>query len=88
VQYFDTYKFESKSYHSIQFHYRSIDTWLEGICRSFCTEHEWRNWKVFWVPDKKSIFSSDEIAYDENDMDAPYFDPEGEEEKSTDTDVM
>jgi hypothetical protein len=38
--------------------------------------HEWRNWKVFWVPDKKSIFSSEEDAYDENDMDAPMLDPE------------
>ncbi len=39
--------------------------------------HEWRNWKVFWVPDKKSIFSTDEI-YDENDMDAPMIDDENQ----------
>jgi hypothetical protein len=50
--------------------------------------HEWRNWKVFWVPDKKSIFSSEEDAYDENDMDAPMLDPEQEEEKVTETDAM
>jgi hypothetical protein len=47
--------------------------------------HEWRNWKVFWVPDKKSIFSTDEI-YDENDMDAPMIEDDdqidGEETKS------
>ena len=73
VQYFDSYKFESTSYHSIEFHYRSIDTWLEGVCKSWCSQHEWKNWKVFWVPGKKSIFSSEEI-YDENDMDAPNFD--------------
>ena len=77
MQYFDSYKFESKAYHSIEFHYRSIDTWLEGICRSYCSTHEWRNWKVFWVPDKKSIFSTDEI-YDENDMDAPMIDDENQ----------
>ena len=75
MQYFDSYKFESKAYHSIEFHYRSLDTWLEGVCRSFCPTHKWSNWKVFWVPDKKSIFSSDEI-YDENDMDAPMIDDE------------
>jgi hypothetical protein len=48
--------------------------------------HEWRNWKVFWVPDKKSIFSNEEI-YDENDMDAPMLECDdshecGEESKS------
>jgi hypothetical protein len=30
---------------------------------------------VFWVPDKKSIFSTEEI-YDEHDMDAPLIDSE------------
>lgn len=72
VQYFDSFKFTSTAYHSIEFHYRSIDTWLEGVCRSWCQTHEWKNWKLFWVPDKRSIFSSGETeAYDENDMDAP-----------------
>jgi hypothetical protein len=46
------------------------------VCRSFCDKHEWKNWKVFWVPDKKSIFASGEENYDENDMDAPVFDDE------------
>jgi len=75
VQYFDSFKFTSTAYHSIEFHYRSIDTWLEGVCRSWCPTHEWRNWKVFWVPDKKSIFATDDI-YDEHDMDAPLLDSE------------
>lgn len=35
VQLFDSYKFKSTSYHSIKFHYKSIDTWLEGVCRSW-----------------------------------------------------
>jgi len=56
------------------------------VCRSFCQVHEWRNWKVFWVPDKKSIFSTDEI-YDENDMDAPLIEDDdqidGEESKAS-----
>jgi len=73
VQYFDSFKFTSTAYHSIEFHYRSIDTWLEGVCRSWCQTHEWKNWKLFWVPDKRSIFNSDGAAetYDEADMDAP-----------------
>lgn len=41
VKYFDSYKFESTAYHSIQFHYKSLDTWLEGICKSHCAEHTW-----------------------------------------------
>ena len=53
--------------------------------------HEWRNWKVFWVPDKKSIFSSEEDKYDENDMDAPLLDPEDGDDigahEITDTEV-
>jgi len=31
IQMFDSYKFKSTSYHSIKFHYKSIDTWLDGI---------------------------------------------------------
>ena len=33
VQHFDTFRFESKSYHSIKYHFRSIDTWLDGVCK-------------------------------------------------------
>ncbi len=36
VKYFDSFKFTSTSYHSIQFHFRSLETWLDGICRSHC----------------------------------------------------
>jgi hypothetical protein len=80
VQYFDSFKFESKAYHSIKFHYRSIDTWLEGVCRSHCYQHEWKNSKISWTPGKNSIFSVDN-DYDENDMDAPDLDEgDGEEE--------
>ena len=38
----DSYKFESKFYHSIEYHYRSLETWLEGICRSWCSLHAWQ----------------------------------------------
>ena len=33
VQIHDSYKFVSKSYHSMKYHFKSIDTWLHGICR-------------------------------------------------------
>ena len=41
VQYFDSFKFESKSYYNIKFHFRSIETWLDGVCQSFCPQHKW-----------------------------------------------
>lgn len=28
-------------YHSVQYKFRSIDTWLGGVCQSFCKEHSW-----------------------------------------------
>lgn len=31
-----------RSYHSIEYHYKSLDTWLDGICKSWCPEHKWR----------------------------------------------
>lgn len=31
IKTFDSYKFESNLYYDIEFHYRSIDKWLEGV---------------------------------------------------------
>lgn len=70
VQLFDSYKFKSTSYHSIKFHYKSIDTWLEGICRSWCNEHSWKSSNLLWAPNKKSIFT-DQEEYTEADLEAP-----------------
>eukprot|EP00929_Paragymnodinium_shiwhaense_P088380 TRINITY_DN48690_c0_g1_i1.p1 TRINITY_DN48690_c0_g1~~TRINITY_DN48690_c0_g1_i1.p1 ORF type:complete len:300 (+),score=69.14 TRINITY_DN48690_c0_g1_i1:96-995(+) len=28
-------------YHSVKYHFRSLDTWLEGVCQSFCPLHPW-----------------------------------------------
>jgi hypothetical protein len=82
VQLFDSYKFVSTSYHSIQFHYKSIDTWLEGICRSWCNEHAWKSSTLLWAPNKKSIFT-DEEEYTEADLDAPILDEEENEPETT-----
>ncbi|KAL4221443.1 Tubulin tyrosine ligase-like [Mactra antiquata] len=71
VKMFDHYKFTAKSYHSETYHFRSIDTWLKGICRSHCSQHTWKRYKH--VPAKKSIFhlpeqaDEDEAAGDDND---------------------
>ncbi|XP_031554461.1 probable beta-tubulin polyglutamylase [Actinia tenebrosa] len=58
VQVFDSYKFVSKSYYNMKYHFKSIDTWLMGICKSFCPEHPWRS--SVYDPGKKSIFAEDE----------------------------
>ena len=32
VEVHDSYQFVSKSYHSMTYHFKSIDTWLKGVC--------------------------------------------------------
>lgn len=51
------------------FHFKSIDAWLEGVCKSYCQEHAWRDDRDLWVPDKFSVFASSAEAeeYDEDD---------------------
>lgn len=41
IQVFDSYKFKTDNYYDIEFHYRSIDSWLEGKFVSNCKEHKW-----------------------------------------------
>lgn len=55
VQVFDHYKFQPKSFHSEQYIFKSIDTWLAGTCKSHCPEHKWKRRK--FNPSKKSVFS-------------------------------
>ncbi|KAI3382962.1 hypothetical protein SNEBB_003124 [Seison nebaliae] len=41
VTVFDSYKFTSKTYSNNIYIFKSIDTWLLGICQSFCPLHHW-----------------------------------------------
>ncbi|XP_052284509.1 uncharacterized protein LOC127880994 isoform X1 [Dreissena polymorpha] len=71
VALWDSYKFTAKSYHSETYHFKSLDTWLRGICKSFCPDHRWKRRK--YNPKKKSIFAvpeeiqGDEAAGDDDD---------------------
>ncbi|ESO91173.1 hypothetical protein LOTGIDRAFT_75717, partial [Lottia gigantea] len=65
VQIFDSYRFQAKSFHSEEYYFRSIDTWLRGICKSFCPQHPWRRSKH--KPGKKSIFKPDDDELIEED---------------------
>ncbi|CAI2383092.1 unnamed protein product [Moneuplotes crassus] len=40
VNYYDSFKFVSSFYHDIKWHYKSIDTWLEGNCKIVCPVHK------------------------------------------------
>jgi len=65
IQIFDTYKFKSTNYYDIVFHYRSLETWLDGVCKSFCSIHPWDRGEKHWSSDKYSIFALDEEIKDE-----------------------
>ena len=61
VSIFDSYKFVSKSYYNIKYHFKSIDTWLQGVCKSFCDIHPWIDDRDLWAADKFSVFAEGSI---------------------------
>lgn len=63
VQLFDSYKFISKRYYDVVHHYKSIESWLRGICVSHCTQHSWRDdRREIWLP-RNSIFNEEAEEY-------------------------
>ena len=42
VSYHDNFKFVAANYGNIKYHYRSLDTWLDGVCKSWCPDHTWK----------------------------------------------
>lgn len=67
VSIFPSYKFTSTKWSLVQYHFRSLDTWLEGECRSYCPEHPWHSdiLSIEAAAGRKSIFndgSDDELA--------------------------
>ncbi|XP_046559189.1 uncharacterized protein LOC124268204 isoform X2 [Haliotis rubra] len=79
VKVFDSYRFSAKSFHSERYYFKSIDTWLMGICKSYCPQHPWKRTK--YKPSKKSVFhpasssstpeQQDEAASGDDDADRP-----------------
>lgn len=41
VSIYDSFQFVSENYYNIEYHFKSIDTWLKGILKSFCKYHRW-----------------------------------------------
>ncbi|MBN3294667.1 TTL10 polyglycylase, partial [Polypterus senegalus] len=58
VQVFDSYQFISRSYGDMKYHFKSIETWLQGVCMSHCSEHKWGGPSNLLSP--KSIFYQEE----------------------------
>ena len=42
VRIHDSFRFVSKSYGNIKYYFKSLDTWLDGVCRSHCSIHTWQ----------------------------------------------
>lgn len=70
VSLFPSYKFNSTTWTLVQYHFRSIDTWLDGVCKSHCDEHPWNNDALSYVEaaGKRSIFC-DDVAAESDDED-------------------
>jgi hypothetical protein len=66
VSIFPSYKFKSTTWDLVQYHFRSLDTWLDGVCKSCCPEHAWQSDALSHVDvaGKRSIFSDESCADD------------------------
>eukprot|EP00794_Sanderia_malayensis_P015068 gene15068-16623_t len=80
IQVHDSYKFVSKGYYNMVYYFKSIDTWLKGVCQSFCSEHTWKSAKyidhgkhsIFAINDEDSESQSagdDDHIYDDDEPD-------------------
>lgn len=63
IQVFPSYRYTSENYDITGFHFRSLDTWLSGECRSHCSEHPWIEDKPKELG-KRSIFSDQDGPQD------------------------
>jgi len=86
VKEFDSYKFKSTTWDLVQYHFKSLDPWLEGKHESCCLEHPWHSWSLALAAaaGKRSIFN-DVCEADESagGMDEDCTPRDGEEEDCT-----
>ena len=62
VSIYPEYEFPCTTWTCYKHHFRSLDTWLDGICKSFCDEHAWiidSGLMLDAAAGKRSIFSYD-----------------------------
>ena len=65
IQEFDSWEFVAKSWTVKKWHFCSLDTWLEGVCKSFHPEREWKRRE--WVPGTRSIFNAGEDGQEDGE---------------------
>lgn len=67
VDIFSSYKFDSNLWELDQYHFCSIETWLNGECVSHCTEHEWKchALDLASAANARSIFNDNECEDDD-----------------------
>ncbi len=86
IEYHDSYKFTSKNYEITKYYFRSLDTWLSGVCKPLIDPAYWEkkfatsNKHLDDTPDGRSVFDAcdddddDDDAVDENlDSSKKYF---------------
>lgn len=71
----------------MSYHFRSLDTWLDGVCKSCCEEHPWHSDALnhLEAAGKRSIFCQEALDEDcsaggEEDEEEQEGDDRGEEE--------
>ena len=77
VNIYPDYEFPCTTWKCYKHHFRSLDTWLEGICKSHCSEHAWiidSGLMLDAAAGKRSIF-----GYDSDDDNAGGYDDYDEE---------
>jgi hypothetical protein len=59
IKEFDSYKFKSSTWDLVQYHFKSLDSWLEGKHESNCSEHPWHSEQLALMAaaGKRSIFN-------------------------------
>ena len=72
IQVFPSFKFVSTTWALVAYHFRSLDPWLEGVCKSCCREHEWiiPDSSYIYAAGKRSIFAihDEDEAADESEQ--------------------
>lgn len=59
IKQFDSFEYESVKYKTIEYIFKSIEPWLDGVCQSICTEHPWE--AILGLHPRKKTWVFDQI---------------------------
>jgi len=69
VKIHNSFQFTSNRYYNIKYYFKSIDTWLKGIHKSFCLRHKWYTDQVININTKLTKYSAFYNAQEKMDDD-------------------